>query len=75
MSLALSNEADDYVDEHCINNEYREPLKELPDIFDNEDWIEKSVIEDAVHPVFLNTEESYVHENIDGVPAIVGHVF
>ena len=75
MSLALNNEADDNVDEHCINNEYCESLEELPDIFDNEDWIENSVIEDAVHPVFLNTEEGYVHENADGVPANGGHAF
>ena len=30
------------------------------------------MVEDAVYPIFLNTEEGYVHENVDGVLANVG---
>ena len=75
MSQALNNEVNDYIDEHYINNEYREPLEELFNIFDNEEWIENSMVEDAVHPIFLNTEESYVHKNIDVVLANAGHAF
>ena len=37
MLQVLNNEANDYVDEHYINNEYRKPLEELPGIFDNEE--------------------------------------
>ena len=75
MSQALNNEADNYIDEHYINNEYHEPLEELPDIFDDEEWIKNSVVKDAIHPIFLNTKEDYVHENVDGVPTIVAHAF